>query len=101
MLILSAGLADTDRSLERPYAIGGLYGRGLYIQWIDCGRRYSAWSVVLPFCAYPVRVPAIERCASELAGHIQEDTNRNEVFTEYVERVIHKLERICSAINDT
>ena len=100
--MLGAGLADTDRSLERPHAVGGLNGRGLYKQWIDCRRRYSdGWSVVLPFCAYPGCVPAVKRCASELTGHIEQDTKRNKVFAEYVERVIHKLKRICSAINDT
>ena len=42
LLMLGAGLADTDRGLERADAVGGFYSRGLNKQWIDCRRRYSA-----------------------------------------------------------
>jgi len=99
--MFSTGLADTDCGLERSDAIGGLYGRGLSKQWIDCRRSYSDhWSVVLN-CADPLCVPCVERLTSELTGHVNQHTQCNEMFAEYIERFIDEFERICSAINDT
>ena len=99
--MLSACLADTDCGLERSDAIGGLYGRGLYIQWIHCRRRYSDhWSVVLNG-ADPLCVPGVKRLTGEFTGDVDQHTQCNEMFAEYIERFVDELERIRRAINDT